>query len=280
MIKNIPHSVQTRLLNLSKKLGVAYQQTVTRYLQERILSRLSRSIYVDNFILKGGALLYAHIKEAARPTLDLDFMGDSISRGKDSLLHAFNEIYGIEDNDGVKFITQTLKTEEIAVEKKYPGVRISILATLGTIRQVVSMDIGFGDVIVPAPVNLDYPSLLEDNADIRIKAYSMETVIAEKLQTMVDRYTSNSRMKDFYDVWMLLKKRTVDPVRLSDAISATFANRGTDVKEIAGLFMNTFTANESMITKWSAYGRKMKLSLPTFPEVMASVKENLTGVIL
>lgn len=197
MIINVAHSVQARLLNLSKAKGVPYQQIVTRYFQERLLWRLSHSGFRDNFILKGGALLYAHKEEAARPTLDLDFMGERISRDKGNLLNVFRDVYSMEDSDGVEFIEETLTTEDIAVEKKYPGVCLSILATLGTIRQVVSMDIGFGDVIVPEPVNLDYPTLLDDNSEISLMAYSIETVIAEKLQTMVDRYLNNSRMKDF-----------------------------------------------------------------------------------
>lgn len=206
-------------------------------------------------------------------------MGDRISREKDSLLKAFKDIYDIEDNDGVKFITDTLRTEEIAVDKKYPGVRISILATLGTIRQVVSMDIGFGDVIVPAPVNLDYPALLEDDTEIHIKAYSIETVIAEKLQTMVDRYTTNSRMKDFYDVRMLLENSMIDSGQLSEAISATFANRKTDKAGIDDLFADKFLNDENMAIRWNAYGRKMKLSLPPFPEVMEAIRISLAYII-
>lgn len=279
MIKNIPHSVQARLMNLSRASGVAYQQIVTRYLQERLLSRLSQSVNVDNFILKGGALLYAHVGESARPTLDLDFMGEHISREKDSLLHAFKEIYRIDDADGVEFDGDTLKIEEIAVDKKYPGVRLSIVAKLGTIRQVVSMDVGFGDVVVPSPVELDYPSLLENGADIRIKAYSVETVIAEKLQTMVDRYTTNSRMKDFYDVRMLLDAGSCDVGCLSDAISATFANRKTSVDGIKDLFESPFVDNRDMALRWDAYARKTKLSLPSFPEVMESIRENLAGIV-
>lgn len=279
MIKNIPHSVQSRLLNLSKSSGVPYQQIVTRYFQERLLNRLSRSIYVDNFILKGGALLYAHVRESARPTLDLDFMGDRISREKESLLRAFKEIYELNGNDGVLFLTETLKTEEIAVDKKYPGVRMSILATLGTIRQVVSMDIGFGDVVVPAPVSLDYPSLLEENADIHIKAYSVETVIAEKLQTMVDRYAANSRMKDFYDVMTLLNKGAFDSAQLSEAISATFANRKTDTAGIADLFTEAFILDPNMSLRWNAYMRKMKYELPSFSDMMKAIRINLDGII-
>ncbi len=277
MIKNIAHSVQNRLLNLSKSSGVGHQQIVTRYFQERLLSRLSHSRFVGNFILKGGALLYAHNRDSARPTLDLDFMGEHISREKDTMMSAFKEIYNIDEVDGVTFVSDTLTTDDIAVEKRYPGVRISILATLGSIRQVVSMDIGFGDVIVPSPVDLEYPVMLEEDSNILIKAYSIETVIAEKIQTMVDRYVRNSRMKDFYDVWSLLKGNRINKVVLKEAIQATFTNRATPIESLSIIFDEEFVNNRDMDLRWKAYLRKTKLELPSFPEVMTSIKSILTN---
>lgn len=275
MIKNIAHSVQARLLNLSKSVGVAHQQIVTRYFQERLLSRLSHSRFVDNFILKGGALLYAHNREGARPTLDLDFMGEHINREKDTMMNAFKEIYSIDEGDGVTFVTETLTTTDIAVEKRYPGVRLAILATLGSMRQVVSMDIGFGDVIVPSPVDLEYPVMLDDNSNIRLKAYSVETVIAEKLQTMVDRYVRNSRMKDFYDVWSLLEAHEFDAELLKDAIEATFINRNTPIDRLSSIFEEGYLNDSAMNSRWQAYVRKTKFIAPPFPEVMALIKEKI-----
>lgn len=275
MIKNIAHSVQARLLNLSKSSGVGHQQIVTRYFQERLLSRLSHSRFVGNFILKGGALLYAHNRDGARPTLDLDFMGEHISREKDTMINAFNEIYNIDEGDGVVFVAETLTTDEIAVEKKYPGVRLSILATLGSIRQVVSMDIGFGDVIVPSPVDLEYPVMLEEDSNILIKAYSIETVIAEKLQTMVDRYVRNSRMKDFYDVWSLLNSKDINEEILKDALQATFTNRATPIEDLPTIFEEKFVNDKDMDLRWKAYIRKTKLELLSFSEIMNFIKSRI-----
>lgn len=278
MIKNIAHSVQSRLLNLSKSTGVGHQQIVTRYFQERLLSRLSHSRFVDNFILKGGALLYAHNRDEARPTLDLDFMGSNISREKDTMIGAFHEIYCLDEGDGVLFKAETLKIDEIAVEKRYPGVRLSLLATLGTIRQVVSIDVGFGDVIVPSAVEMEYPVMLEEDSNILIKAYSIETVIAEKLQTMVDRYVSNSRMKDFHDVWSLLKGKEVDEDILREALLATFTNRGTPIKELASIFEEKYINDSNMEIRWNSYLRKRKLDVPPFQEIMMSIKNSLSRV--
>lgn len=198
-MNNISHSVRARLLNIARDNNIPYQQLITRYFQERILSRLSKSSFRDNFILKGGALLYAYKGEFSRPTLDLDFMGENISREKETLVSAFQEIFRGVSEDGVMFDEESLKVEDITVENKYPGVRIEILGTMGSVRQYVSIDICFGDIIIPSPQDLSFPTLL-DRQEINIKSYTLETVVAEKLQTMTDRYVNNSRMKDFYDV--------------------------------------------------------------------------------
>ncbi len=278
MIKNLAHSIQSRLLNLSKSSGVAHQQIITRYFQERLLCRLSHSRFVGNFILKGGALLYALNRDAARPTLDLDFMGEHISNEKDNITRAFQEIYSIDDADGVVFVTESLTIEEITVDKKYPGIRLSILATLGSIRQFVSMDIGFGDVIIPSSVDLEYPVMLEEDNYILIKGYSIETVIAEKLQTMVDRYVRNSRMKDFHDVWSLLNGKEINEEILIDALRATFNNRVTPIEFLSTIFEDEFVNDRDLNLRWRAYLRKTKLELPTFPEIMTSIRTKLNNL--
>ena len=205
VIHNFGSSVKAKLLNISRNEKLGYQMLVTRYLQERLLYRLSISQYHDHFVLKGGALLYAHERFMARPTLDIDFMGHYIDNDKETVKKAFAEICAIPyQQDGVTFYTETLRTDDIAVEKKYPGVRLTLSASIDTIRQDVSMDIGFGDVITPCPSELDYPNLIDGFPATNILAYSLETVIAEKFQTVIVRAEANSRMKDFYDLYTIL----------------------------------------------------------------------------
>jgi predicted nucleotidyltransferase component of viral defense system len=265
MTTNYSHSIKAKLLNLSKQENIQYQQLLTRYFQERLLFRLSISYYRSRFILKGGALLYAYEQFAARPTLDIDFMGTRISNDKESVKSAFREICEIEYiEDGVVFHADTIATDDIAVEKKYPGVRITVDAQLDSIRQAISMDIGFGDIVVPSPVDLDYPVLLSGFPATHIVAYSLETVVAEKFQTMVVRSTLNSRMKDFFDLYRIKQMHQLDESTLSEAIKATFQNRGTKYDEHHMLFSGEFSADKDMEIRWRSFLKKLH-----YPEALS-----------
>lgn len=258
MTTNYAHSIKTKLLNLSRQERIQYQQLLTRYFHERLLFRLSISDYRSRFILKGGALLYAYEQFAARPTLDIDFMGTRISNEKESVKAAFREICEIKYiEDGVIFHADTITTDDIAIEKEYPGVRITVDAQLDSIRQAISMDIGFGDIVIPNPVDLNYPVLLSGFPTTRIVAYSLETVVAEKFQTMVVRSTLNSRMKDFFDLYRLKHMHQLDEATLREAIKATFRNRGTQYNEHHILFSGEFSADKNMETRWRSFLKKL-----------------------
>lgn len=276
-IHNYGCSVKAKLLNISRNEKLGYQMLVTRYLQERLLYRLSISPYHDHFFLKGGALLYAHERFMARPTLDIDFMGHNIDNDKENVKKVFSEICAIHyDADGVTFHTETLRTDDIAVEKKYPGVRLTLSASIDTIRQDVSMDIGFGDVITPCPTELDYPNLIDGFPATNILAYSLETVIAEKFQTVIARAEANSRMKDFYDLYTILKGEEYDRELLSDAIKATFKNRQTIYIDNHIVFSNAFANNPDLNIRWNSFIKKIRLQQElTFPEVVGFLQTKL-----
>lgn len=276
-IHNFSYSVKTKLLNISRKEKYGYQILVTRYLQERLLYRLSISRYYNRFFLKGGALLYAHERFLARPTLDIDFMGHHIANDKENIKKAFAEICAIRyEQDGVIFHTDTLRTEDIAIEKKYPGVRLTLTATIDTIRQDVSMDIGFGDVITPHPSELDYPNLIDGFPDTNILAYSLETVIAEKFQTMIVRAEANSRMKDFYDLYTILQGGKYDREILSEAIKATFENRQTSYIDNHAVFSPDFADNPTLNTRWLSFAKKLKIASDlAFPKVVVYIQTEL-----
>lgn len=276
-IHNFGCSVKAKLLNISRNEKLGYQMLVTRYFQERLLYRLSISQYHDHFFLKGGALLYAHERFMARPTLDIDFMGHNIDNDKDNVKKVFAEICAIPyQQDGVTFYTETLRTEDIAVEKKYPGVRLTLGASIDTIRQDVSMDIGFGDVITPCPSELDYPNLIDGFPATNILAYSLETVIAEKFQTVIVRAEANSRMKDFYDLYTILHGGKYDSEILSEAVNATFENRQTVYTDNHIVFSNDFANNTDLNTRWNSFVKKLKLQQElTFPEVVGFLQTKL-----
>lgn len=267
---NYGQLVKVRLLNLAKQENIRYQQLITRYFQERLLFRLSQSSFRSHFVLKGGALLYAYEKFAARPTLDIDFMGDRINNDKEDISSAFPSICEIKyETDGVKFLADTLTAEEITVEKKYPGIRISMVATLDSIRQGISLDVGFGDIIVPCPVELDYPVLLSDFPVTSVLAYSLETVVAEKFQTMIERTTFNSRMKDFFDLYQIRIKQSFDMGLLQEAIRTTFENRGTTYQNNHILFSEDFLQDEGLNLRWSNFLKKINYEQKvSFTEVM------------
>lgn len=213
--KDYGKSVKAKLLNLSKAEGLPYQPLLIRYVQERLLYRLAQSRYKYRFYLKGGALLYAHEQFKARPTLDIDFLGHNIANDKEIIEEVFFEICGIScEKDGIRFDTATIETEEINENRLYKGIRLHVTAQLDTVCQKIAMDIGFGDVITPEPLELEYPLLLEDLPSVNIMAYSLETVVAEKFQAMIELSENNSRMKDFYDLYTLLYNKTIDGVLL------------------------------------------------------------------
>lgn len=252
-------SVRARLLNLSKKERYNYQLLLVRYIQERLLYRLSKSRFKQRFFLKGGALLYAYERLKARPTLDIDFLAERVSRDKDNVKSIFCEVCSLEcPEDGVTFDVATLDTQEIAVNKEYHGVRVIVMAHLDTIKQPVSMDIGFGDIIVPGAISVDYPMLLDAMPEVNVMAYSLETVVAEKFQAMISLAGENSRMKDFFDVYNILSHNIVDKEILSQAICATFRNRKTVYVLEHELFMEGFASDPIRVSYWNNFLRRIK----------------------
>ena len=275
--KNYGKSVKTRLLNLMNETGYKYMYLLARYFNERLLYRVSVSQYKDNFLLKGGSLLYAMNGLEARPTVDVDFLADRISRDRDFLAHVFQEILDIVcDEDGVSFDVDSIRLEPITVEKKYPGTRFYFTAHMDTISYNMSVDIGFGDVVTPYPTTIDFPLLLPDIPSVNIQAYSLETVVAEKFHTMIDRDVLNSRMKDFFDCYQLLTKRDLDDETLYDAIKATFDNRGLTYNSELQLFTEDFSTDAARITRWKAFLKKIQWKETLdFETVMEVIRERL-----
>lgn len=267
-------SIKARLLNMADGNNKKYQQLIVRFFHERLLFRLSKSEYRERFILKGGALLYAFEEFIPRPTLDIDFMGHRINNDKANVLTAFKNIASMSyPEDGITFHTDTLTADDITVEKTYPGVRIGMVANIGSYKQNLTFDIGFGDVIVPRPQELEYPTLFDAMEEPDILAYSLETVVAEKFQTMIDRGRFNSRMKDYFDLYRIISVHQFDNTLLSEAINATFENRGTEFVEGHDFFSEDFTEDTMLNRQWKNYIRKMKLDLPSFPEIHNSITQ-------
>lgn len=273
-ITNYGKSIRSKLLSVAKKENVFYQTVLTRYFQERLLYRMSQTRYRDNFYLKGGALLYAFERFAARPTLDIDFLGRDISNEGTAVIAAFKEICSVPcEEDGIFFDIERITAQNITEFKDYHGIRLSIPVKMDTISQVMTMDIGFGDVVTPSPVNLEYPLLLEHLPVPNILAYSVETVIAEKMHAVVDLADQSSRMKDYYDLFNLLSKEKYDSKTLQDAIVNTFENRHTSYDADTMFFRNDFADNPQMQVRWKAFLKKItKEADVSFAEVVSYIQ--------
>lgn len=269
-------SIKARLLNMADGDNKKYQQLVVRFFHERLLFRLSKSDYRERFILKGGALLYAFEKFMPRPTLDIDFMGRRIDNDKENILSAFKSIAAMSyPEDGITFHHEIMTANDITVEKKYPGVRINMTANIGTYMQNLTLDIGFGDIIVPSPTELEYPTIFDAMEEPAIMAYSLETVVAEKFQTMIDRGRFNSRMKDYFDLYRIFSVHKFDEPLLSEAIKATFQNRGTEFVEKHDFFSEDFENDAMLNQQWINYVRRVKLTLPSFQDIHKTVSNVL-----
>lgn len=280
--KNYGKSVRARLTNLMNATGYKYMYLLARYFNERLLYRVSVSQYKDNFLLKGGSLLYALNGLEARPTIDVDFMADKISRDRESIVEVFKQIIAIScDEDGVRFDVESIKAEPIAVDKKYPGLRLYVTAHMDTIAHSMSVDIGFGDVVYPSPITIDFPLLLSNVPSVNLRAYSLETIVAEKFHTMIDRDEANSRMKDFFDCYQLLTQRNLIDDTLFGAVKATFDNRALVYKSNLKLFSDEFVADKERIIRWQAFLKKIKWAedIP-FSTVVHTIKDRLQPIAI
>lgn len=274
---NSGKSVKERLLNLSRAEHYNPQMMISRYMQERLLYRLSVSEYRNRFILKGGTLLYAYDRFEARPTLDIDFMAMQVNNDKENIKRIVKKICNVDTvADGASYDADTIEAEDITVNKEYHGVRVSVVARLDTARQRISMDIGFGDVVTPAPQKLAFPALIDTVPQAEIMAYSLETVVAEKFHAMISLSLANSRMKDFFDVYGILVTDRADNELLAEAIKSTFANRETVYRENHPLFTEEFFTAKDRQAFWNGFLRKIKYQEPLdFPTVGSLIRERL-----
>ena len=279
-MSNTAASVRAKLLQISKSENLPFQVVIFRYLHERFLYRLSISPFNDKLFLKGGNLLYSKEGEKTRPTKDLDLLAQSISNDQATIKVAFQSICQISyEPDAVWFDAQSIDPESITTEDKYEGIRLKIEAGFDTIRQRIQKDIGFGDVMVPQPRQISYPILIEGMDSPQIQAYSIETVVAEKFQAMIELSLANSRMKDFYDVYSILYSGNYNPVDLEKAIVSTFKNRGTKFQVNHAFFTPEFSTSTRMQGFWEAFLSKNQLSAPMdFVPIVSGIFQKLQPI--
>jgi hypothetical protein len=251
--------VRNRLAELARKQNEDFQLVLTRYVIERLLSRLSLSPYRDEFVLKGAMLFRIWTAHTHRPTRDLDLLGRG-GPSVEALTRVFQAICGLAvEEDGLTFDPATVTAERIKEDQEYEGVRVGCRVQLGRARIDLQIDVGFGDAVVPRPASVHYPAML-DFAPPVLRAYPRETVVAEKFQAMVMLGIANSRMKDFFDLWTLANAFEFDGAILCRAIRATFKRRKTALPGAPPLALTAeFGADAAKVRQWEAFIRKGKL---------------------
>jgi hypothetical protein len=269
--------VRQRLLNKARETGRPFSELLQYFAMERFLYRLSKSEHADKFVLKGALMLTAWNAPLLRPTMDIDLLGRT-GNDIEAMAAIVRQICTgrVEPDDGLVFDAATVQGERIAEAAEYEGVRIRFRATLDAARIQMQLDIGFGDVVVPAAVPTIYPTILDLPAP-HLLAYSKETAIAEKFEAMVKLGELNSRMKDFFDIWLLSRSFDFDGPTLCEAIEKTFKRRVTLLPDLEPVALTReFSRNPQKQAQWAGFIRRMKLrDLPPLPEIVDQLRQFL-----
>lgn len=257
--RDVGASVRQRLLNQSRAQGRPFQELLQYFAMERFLYRLSKSPFSDRFVLKGALLLTAWRAPFSRPTMDIDLAGRT-SNELEHIAELVSSVCGVvTESDGIEFIPASIEVSRIKEDADYEGVRVRFHATLAKARIPMQIDIGFGDVITPAPAEVQYPTLLDFPPPV-LQAYPKETVIAEKLEALTKLGLLNSRMKDYYDLSLLSRMYSFEGEPLIEAIVATFRHRGTRIEaEPAGL-TQAYYEDPARTLQWKAFVRRSRFT--------------------
>jgi predicted nucleotidyltransferase component of viral defense system len=275
--RNVVASVLARLRNVAQEAGLSFNDILQSYVIERFLARLSRSPHADTVLLKGALMLRVWGVRRARPTMDIDLLRRGIA-DQAALVRLVEQCAAIEDpTDGVIFQPKTISVEPILDATEYVGTRIRLQARLDNVRQTVQIDCGVGDAVHPEPQLIDYPVILT-SPPVRLNAYPVEAPIAEKFQAMVHLDMLNSRMKDFYDIWILSRVLVFSGPALSQAIRSTFDRRQTSVLVAPPAALTAkFHSEPVHLRQWAAFVRRIgePALANEFPQVLADLAEFL-----
>lgn len=273
MSANRAASIRARLKNRADAEKQDFDLVLTRFGLERLLYRLSVSRHAPSYLLKGALLFALWFDAPLRPTRDADLLGfgpDDV----ESARAVFRETCAIEADDGIVFDAGSVRAERIRKEAGYGGVRVVLRATLEGARISLQVDIGFGDVVTPAPEAIAYPVLLDDLPAPGLKAYPKATVVAEKFQALCALGMANTRMKDYFDLWVLLRANDLDDPELARAIRATFVRRRTPMPNgIPAGLSDAFAADASKRTQWRAFVGRNKLETAELEVVVRALRE-------
>lgn len=266
-------SVHDRLLAKARARGSDFNLLLTRYALERFLYRISTSSSKESFLLKGALLFSLWYDTPQRPTRDADLLGLQAME-REEMVTVFKDICLIHCEDGMHFLAESVRASEIREDDRYGGIRIDLLGMLGNARCPVQIDIGYGDAVTPDPELVRYPTILEDNPAPILKVYPPETVLAEKLEAIVSLGMANSRMKDFFDLHVLIQDYHGDRMLAAEAIRRTFERRRTPVPDSLPIGLSDeFAQDRNKQIQWKAFLTKNKLEAPRLGEVLTRIRE-------
>ena len=274
MIKNAK-SLMDKSRNLAKANNVSINEVLQNYMFERILERLSVSKYKHNFILKGGLLLSSIMGIDTRTTMDMDTCIKGINLTNEELYIVLREILDIDVNDNVHFDIKN--SEPIKEEDDYGGLRYNIIANFDNLRVNLSIDIATGDLITPREIEYKYKMLFQDRS-LKIMTYNIESIIAEKFQTVIARGVLNSRMKDYYDLYYLITNKKFQKENLNNAILKTFDKRGTSIDGIDNVIREIKNA-DFLKELWDSYANHYLYTKNIKFEEVVNAIENLSRII-
>jgi len=273
MTANRAASIRARLKQHPETSKQDFNLTLTRYGLERLLYRLSISEHAPNFLLKGALLFQLWYGQPHRPTRDADLLGfgpDDVP----TLVGVFRSVCTIAADNGLMFDAESVAGTPIRKDAGYGGVRIDVRATLDGARLALQIDIGFGDAVTPDAQQVTYPTLLADVPGPTLRAYPKATVVAEKLHAVTVLGMTNTRMKDFFDLWVLLHDTTLDDAELQRAIEATFTRRQTAVPGTQPIGLSdAFADDATKQVQWRAFLKKNKLQAIDLADVVRYVRD-------
>lgn len=278
----VTQSVHQKLLNIRDKTGEQFNHLLIRYGLERLLYRLVTSGNDEMFVLKGAMLFVLWQDVPGRPTRDIDLLGFG-DVNHERLQQIFADVCVAEVvDDGLHFDPNSIVTDDIRDDQEYHGIRVRLMAYLGNARLAIQIDVGFGDAVTPSPTTIEYPTILDFPAP-RIRAYRPATVIAEKFNAMIVLGMMNSRLKDFYDVHVILRNMNIDDQELADAIQATFERRNTSLPdEMPLVFTEDYINDGNKETQWRAFLKRSQLAdydLP-FSQIVHDLQQRLWPIVL
>lgn len=280
MTKDLSASIRALLKNIAKREQSDFNAVLTRYGLERLLYRIGQSEYVNQYLLKGALLFNLWYDMPHRPTMDIDLLGFG-NNELSFLITVFKKICSIPAEDGIEFDAESVIAATIKKEGGYTGARVELFAELSKARIKIQVDIGFGDVVTPGPIDSTYPVLLSELPPPQVRTYPIYTVIAEKLHAIALLGMANSRLKDYLDLYVLLKKERLDNKIMLEAINSTFSQREMVLPQTIPIGLTSeYSQDHSRQAMWRSFLNKNELEFVPLPDVVSLIKDYFESIVV